>query len=130
MAEIRYGKRVSLEKELEKMNARIKEMQNGTPLLKEEVTEQEIAMVVSRWTGIPVSKMLEGEKEKLLKMESLLEHGVVGQKPPLIAISDAVRRSRSGIPGSQQAHGLLQIPGPHRRGKDRDRQGRGRVPLQ
>jgi ATP-dependent Clp protease ATP-binding subunit ClpB len=93
VAEIRYGKRVALEKELEKMNSRIKEMQNGTPLLKEEVTEQEIAMVVSRWTGIPVSKMLEGEKEKLLKMEALLEQRVVGQQPALLAISDAVRRS-------------------------------------
>ena len=117
VAEIRYGKIAQLEKELEKKNAKIKEMQNGTSLLKEEVTEQEIALVVSRWTGIPVAKMLEGEKEKLLQMESWLAKRVVAQNAALVAISDAVRRSRSGIQDPNRPMGSFVFLGPTGVGK-------------
>ena len=117
VAEIRYGKIVELEKELEKTNAKIKEMQSGTSLLKEEVTEQEIASVVSRWTGIPVAKMLEGEKEKLLSMESWLHKRVVGQDTALAVISDAVRRSRAGIQDPNRPMGSFIFLGPTGVGK-------------
>jgi len=116
VAEIRYGKIVELEKKLGEINEKIKALGENT-LLKEEVTEQEIAAVVSRWTGIPVSRMLEGEKEKLLKMESLLEMRVVGQHQALTAISDAVRRSRSGIQDPHRPMGSFIFLGPTGVGK-------------
>ncbi|MCL1911626.1 MAG: ATP-dependent chaperone ClpB [Leptospirales bacterium] len=117
VAEIRYGKIVELEKELAKTDAKIKETQSGASLLKEEVTEQEIASVVSRWTGIPVAKMLEGEKEKLLGMESWLRKRVVGQDAALAAISDAVRRSRAGIQDPNRPTGSFIFLGPTGVGK-------------
>lgn len=117
VAEIRYGKIVELEKELEKHQAKTKKMQSGTTLLKEEVTEQEIAAVVSRWTGIPVSKMLEGEKEKLIKMEEFLRKRVVSQEAALEAISNAVRRSRSGIQDPNRPIGSFIFLGPTGVGK-------------
>ena len=117
VAEIRYGKIVELEKELEKKNLQIKEMQGGNTLLKEEVTEQEIAAVVSRWTGIPVTKMLEGEKEKLLKMEGLLEQRVIAQNEAITAISNAIRRSRSGIQDPNRPMGSFIFLGPTGVGK-------------
>ncbi len=116
VAEIRYGKIVELEKKLVEANKNIKKLGENT-LLKEEVTEQEIAAVVSRWTGIPVAKMLEGEKEKLLKMEGLLEKRVVGQHPAIQAISDAVRRSRSGIQDPHRPMGSFIFMGPTGVGK-------------
>jgi ATP-dependent Clp protease ATP-binding subunit ClpB len=116
VAEIRYGKIVELEKKLGEINEKIKALGENT-LLKEEVTEQEIAAVVSRWTGIPVSRMLEGEKEKLLKMESLLEMRVIGQHQALTAISDAVRRSRSGIQDPHRPMGSFIFLGPTGVGK-------------
>ncbi len=117
VAEIRYGKITELEKQLKEMNEKLVEVQKNRTLLKEEVTEQEIASVVSRWTGIPVSKMLEGEKEKLLKMESLLEQRVVGQDEALQAISEAVRRSRSGISDVERPIGTFIFLGPTGVGK-------------
>ncbi|MDR3237296.1 MAG: AAA family ATPase, partial [Spirochaetia bacterium] len=117
VAEIRYGKIVELEKELEKKNAKIKETQNSASLLKEEVTEQEIASVVSRWTGIPVVKMLEGEKEKLLGMESWLRKRVISQEAALGAISDAVRRSRAGSQDPNRPMGSFIFLGPTGVGK-------------
>jgi len=116
VAEIRYGRIVELEKQLEEANKNIKKLGNNT-LLKEEVTEQEIAAVVSRWTGIPITKMLEGEKDKLLKMESLLESRVVGQRPAIEAISDAVRRARSGIQDPNRPMGSFIFLGPTGVGK-------------
>ena len=71
------------------------ENQAGTSLIKEEVTREDIAEVVAKWTGIPVTKMLQGEKEKLLKLEDELHHRIVGQENAIEAVSDAVRRSRS-----------------------------------
>ena len=117
VAEIRYGKITELEKKLAEMNEKLIAVQKDRTLLKEEVTEQEIAAVVSRWTGIPVSKMLEGEKEKLLKMESILQKRVVGQGEAIQAISEAVRRSRSGIAETDRPMGTFIFLGPTGVGK-------------
>ncbi len=117
VAEIRYGRIAELEKKLAAANDRLKSMQGGKTLLKEEVTEHEIAEVVSRWTGIPVSRMLEGEKEKLLKMETILGKRVVGQQEAITAISNAVRRSRSGIQDPDRPIGSFIFLGPTGVGK-------------
>ncbi|MBN1496369.1 MAG: ATP-dependent chaperone ClpB [Spirochaetes bacterium] len=117
VAEIRYGRIGELEKKLAEANERLKSMQGDKTLLKEEVTEQEIAAVVSRWTGIPVSRMLEGEKAKLLKMESIIEKRVVGQSEAIAAISSAVRRSRSGIQDPDRPIGSFIFLGPTGVGK-------------
>jgi ATP-dependent Clp protease ATP-binding subunit ClpB len=117
VAEIRYGQIVELENRLQEYNEELKNMQGENTLLKEEVTEQEIAAVVSRWTGIPVSRMLEGEKEKLLKMEEILEQRVVGQEQAITAISNSVRRSRSGIQDPDRPMGTFIFLGPTGVGK-------------
>lgn len=97
VAEIRYGKIKEAEERLAKFETQIEQLQDSSPLIKEEVDSQDIADVVSRWTGIPVSKMLESEREKLLRLESELHKRVVGQEEAVIAVSDAVRRSRAGL---------------------------------
>lgn len=97
VAEIRYGKIVETEKSLESFKAQLAEMQAGSPLLKEEVDQEDIASVVSKWTGIPLSKMIQSEKEKLLHLEEELGKRVAGQKEAIAALSDAVRRSRAGL---------------------------------
>ncbi|HPQ55300.1 MAG TPA: ATP-dependent chaperone ClpB [Spirochaetota bacterium] len=117
VAEIRYGKIAELEKTLTEINGRLVEIQKDRKLLKEEVTEQEIAAVVSRWTGIPVSKMLEGEREKLIQMERIIEKRVVGQDQAIEAISDAVRRSRSGLQDPNRPVGTFIFLGPTGVGK-------------
>ncbi|MBN2039740.1 MAG: ATP-dependent chaperone ClpB [Spirochaetes bacterium] len=117
VAELRYGKIIELEKHLEEKNKKLNEIQKDKNLLKEEVTDQEIAAVVSRWTGIPVSKMLEGEKEKLLQMEKIIEKRVVGQNQAIEAISDAVRRSRSGLQDENRPTGSFVFLGPTGVGK-------------
>jgi len=117
VAEIRYGKMRELENKLTEENRKLEEIQTDRKLLKEEVTEQEIAAVVSRWTGIPVSKMLEGEKDKLLKMERIIENRVVGQEQAIQAISDSVRRSRSGLQDPNRPIGSFIFLGPTGVGK-------------
>lgn len=97
VAEIRYGKIVEAEKKLEAYKQQLDEMQQGSPLLKEEVDNEDIAAVVSKWTGIPLSKMIQSEREKLLHLEDELGKRVAGQKEAIIALSDAVRRSRAGL---------------------------------
>ncbi|MFD2202337.1 ATP-dependent chaperone ClpB [Shivajiella indica] len=97
VAEIRYGKIVEAEKRLESYKSQLEEMQQGSPLLKEEVDNEDIAAVVSKWTGIPLSKMIQSEREKLLHLEDELGKRVAGQKEAIIALSDAVRRSRAGL---------------------------------
>ena len=98
VAEIRYGKLVDADKLLKDYELRLVEMQqNGSQMIKEEVEAEEIAEVVSKWTGIPVNKMLESEREKLLHLEEELHKRVVGQDEAIEAISDAVRRSRAGL---------------------------------
>ncbi|HEX5168319.1 MAG TPA: ATP-dependent chaperone ClpB [Cyclobacteriaceae bacterium] len=97
VAEIRYGKIVQAENKLETLNRKIKEMQGEKSLLKEEVDSEDIAEVVAKWTGIPVSKMIQSEKEKLLNLEEELSKRVAGQEEAIHALSDAVRRSRAGL---------------------------------
>ncbi|WP_026711414.1 ATP-dependent chaperone ClpB [Flavobacterium filum] len=97
VAEIRYGKIKEAQERLDKLQMQLQENQSGTSLIKEEVTREDIAEVVAKWTGVPVTKMLQGEREKLLKLEDELHHRVVGQEEAIEAISDAVRRSRAGL---------------------------------
>lgn len=97
VAEIRYGKIKTTEEELEKAKAKLAEMQTTSKMIKEEVDAEEVAEVVSKWTGIPVNKMLESEKSKLLRLEDELSKRVVGQEEAITALSDAVRRSRAGL---------------------------------
>jgi len=97
VAEIRYGKIKEAEERLARFEKQITELQTSSPLIKEEVDAEDIADVVSRWTGIPVTKMLESEKVKLLRLEEELHKRVVGQEEAIIAVSDAVRRSRAGL---------------------------------
>ena len=97
VAEIRYGRLQALEAEIVSIQQELKQMQSGNALIKEEVTADDIADVVSRWTGIPVSKMLQSEREKLLHLEEELHLRVVGQDEAIRAVSDAVRRSRAGL---------------------------------
>lgn len=97
VAELRYGKIKDSQEELEKLQLQLAEKQEGTSLIKEEVTSEDIAEIVARWTGVPVTKMLQSEREKLLHLEDELHHRVVGQEEAIEAISDAVRRSRAGL---------------------------------
>jgi ATP-dependent Clp protease ATP-binding subunit ClpB len=97
VAEIRYGKIKEAQERLEVLLKQLQENQAGTSLIKEEVTREDIAEVVAKWTGVPVMKMLQGEREKLLKLEGELHRRVVGQEEAIGAISDAVRRSRAGL---------------------------------
>ncbi len=97
VAEIRYGKITQAEKQLKDLQVKMKEMQGEHSLLKEEVDSEDIAEVVAKWTGIPVSKMLQSEREKLLLLEEELSKRVAGQEEAIRALSDAVRRSRAGL---------------------------------
>ncbi|HXR01889.1 MAG TPA: ATP-dependent chaperone ClpB [Pseudomonas sp.] len=114
MAELQYGVIPDLERSLQMVD------QHGKPenqLLRSKVTEEEIAEVVSKWTGIPVSKMLEGERDKLLKMESLLHQRVIGQNEAVVAVSNAVRRSRAGLSDPNRPSGSFMFLGPTGVGK-------------
>ncbi|MBP5381210.1 MAG: ATP-dependent chaperone ClpB [Bacteroidaceae bacterium] len=97
VAEIRYGKLQQLESEIESIKAQLREAQGAEAMVKEEVTADDIADVVSRWTGIPVSKMMQSERDKLLHLEEELHKRVIGQDEAIKAVSDAVRRSRAGL---------------------------------
>jgi ATP-dependent Clp protease ATP-binding subunit ClpB len=97
VAEIRYGKIKEAQERLDTLQIQLAENQAGTSLIKEEVTREDIAEVVAKWTGIPVMKMLQGEREKLLSLEAELHRRVVGQEEAIEAVSDAVRRSRAGL---------------------------------
>ncbi len=116
-AELRYGRLPQLEKELAELNKRLADLQKGQPMLQEEVTEEDIARVVSRWTGVPVSRMLETEAQKLLKMEERLSERVVGQEEAVRAVSDAVRRSRAGLSDPRRPLGSFLFIGPTGVGK-------------
>ncbi|HOV22121.1 MAG TPA: ATP-dependent chaperone ClpB [bacterium] len=117
-AEYKYGKLIELQKQLEKETEKLKEIQKkGSGLVKDEVTEEDIAEIVSKWTGIPVSKMLEGEKEKLLQMESRLKKRVVGQDHAIEAVSNAIRRSRAGLSDTNRPIGSFIFLGPTGVGK-------------
>lgn len=97
VAELRYGKIKDAQAQLEQLQLQLAENQSGTSLIKEEVTREDIAEVVAKWTGVPVMKMMQGEREKLLHLEDELHRRVVGQVEAIEAISDAVRRSRAGL---------------------------------
>ncbi|GAB3730327.1 ATP-dependent chaperone ClpB [Silanimonas algicola] len=113
-SEIQYGKLPQLEKQLSDAQAT---ETKGFTLLQDKVTAEEIAEVVSRWTGIPVSKMLEGEREKLLKMDDVLANRVVGQREAVRAVSDAIRRSRAGLSDPNRPNGSFLFLGPTGVGK-------------
>lgn len=97
VAELRYGRIKESEETLQKLHKKLQDMQSETALIKEEVSAEDIADVVSRWTGIPVSRMLQSEREKLLQLENELHKRVVGQDEAIAAVSDAIRRSRAGL---------------------------------
>ncbi|OED41265.1 ATP-dependent chaperone ClpB [Endozoicomonas sp. (ex Bugula neritina AB1)] len=114
MSEIQYGQLPDLDKQLAQADA----MEGGeTQLLRNRVTEEEIAEVVSKWTGIPVSKMLEGERDKLLRMEEALHKRVIGQDEAVVAVSNAVRRSRAGLADPNRPNGSFMFLGPTGVGK-------------
>jgi ATP-dependent Clp protease ATP-binding subunit ClpB len=117
VAEIRYGKTVELNKRLEETNQKLSELQKDKKMLKEEVDDEDIAEVISRWTGIPVSKMLEGEREKLVKMEALLGKRVIGQEEAITAVANAVRRARAGLQDPNRPIGSFIFMGPTGVGK-------------
>ena len=114
MAELQYGVIPDLERSLQMVDQHGK---SENQLLRSKVTEEEIAEVVSKWTGIPVSKMLEGERDKLMKMESLLHQRVIGQDEAVIAVSNAVRRSRAGLSDPNRPSGSFMFLGPTGVGK-------------
>ena len=116
-AELRYGQLVELQRGLEQEQARLAELQGEHPLLKEEVGEEDVALVVSRWTGIPVSKMLEGEMQKMLRMEHDLHARVVGQDDAIAAVANAVRRGRAGLSDPNKPIGSFIFLGPTGVGK-------------
>jgi ATP-dependent Clp protease ATP-binding subunit ClpB len=117
VAEIRYGKLSGAEKELKLAQDHLAELQKDHPMLKEEVGEEEIAKIVSKWTGIPVGRLLEGEIEKLVHMEERLRQRVVGQDPALGSVANAIRRSRSGLSDPHRPIGSFLFLGPTGVGK-------------
>ena len=111
VAEIRYGKIKQKEEEIREVQEKLKTMQGASAMIKEEVDSEDIADVVSRWTGIPVSKMMQSEKEKLLHLESELHTRVIGQEEAISAIADAVRRSRAGLQDPKRPIGSFNFLG-------------------
>ena len=116
-AELRYGRLPELEKTLAGLNAKLAELQKGKPMLREEVTEEDIARVVGKWTGIPVTKLIESETQKLIHMEERLAQRVIGQREAVVAVSDAVRRSRAGLSDPNRPIGSFIFVGPTGVGK-------------
>jgi ATP-dependent Clp protease ATP-binding subunit ClpB len=116
-SELQYGTLAQLERQQAGQEARLSEMQNGQQLLKEEVDAEDIARVVANWTGIPVSRLLEGEVEKLLKMEDRLHRRVVGQDEAIRVVSNAVRRARAGLQDPNRPLGSFMFLGPTGVGK-------------
>jgi ATP-dependent Clp protease ATP-binding subunit ClpB len=114
---IRYMELPQVERELKEAQERLKELQSQQKMLKEEVTEEDIAEIVSKWTGIPVSRLLESEKEKLLKMEERLKRKVIGQDEAVVAVSNAVRRARAGLQDINRPIGSFIFLGPTGVGK-------------
>jgi len=116
-AELRYGKTVELTASIEAENQRLAELQKDLKMLKEEVDEEDIAEVVSKWTGIPVSKLMEGEVEKLIHMEERLHDRVIGQDEAIAAVSNAMRRARAGLSLPNRPYGSFIFLGPTGVGK-------------
>ncbi len=116
-AEIRYGQLPDLERRIEEASKHLAELQGGQAMLKEEVDDEDIAEVVSKWTGVPVSRLLEGEMAKLLRMEEVLHQRVVGQDEAVVAVSNAIRRSRAGLSDPNRPIGSFLFLGPTGVGK-------------
>ena len=117
VAEIRYGKVVQLEQELEEVNKKLEEIQQNNQMLKEEVSAEDIAAVVAKWTGVPVDRLLEGEKEKLVHAEEELARRVIGQKEAIVSVANAVRRARAGLQDPDRPLGSFIFLGPTGVGK-------------
>ena len=117
VAEIRYGDIPKLQKKLAEAEGSLQKKQKGSRLLKEEVTEEDIAQIVSKWTGIPVSKMLQSEKQKLLQIEEVLHRRVVGQGEAISAVAEAIRRNRAGLASENKPIGSFIFLGPTGVGK-------------
>ncbi len=117
VAEIRYGRMQELTSAIESLEQKLRARQGNEAMVKEEVTADDIADVVSRWTGIPVSKMLQSEREKLIHLEDELHHRVIGQQEAIAAVSDAVRRSRAGLQDPKRPIGSFIFLGPTGVGK-------------
>ena len=118
-----------LEQQIRDEEARLAELQKGQRMLKEEVDEEDIAEVVSKWTHIPVSRLMEGEVQKLIHMEERLHQRVIGQDEAIDAVSNAIRRARAGPAGSEPAARQLHVPRPDRRRQDRARARARRIPV-
>src|SRR5207253_146036 len=116
-AELRFGTLLALEKQLETENTRLAELQKTGRMLREEVDEEDIALTVAKWTGIPVTRLLEGEVEKLVRMEARLAQRVVGQEEAIRSVSNAVRRARSGLSDPNRPIGSFLFLGPTGVGK-------------
>jgi ATP-dependent Clp protease ATP-binding subunit ClpB len=116
-ARLKYGESVAIQRELEQANAQLAEIQTSGALLKEEVDEEDIAQIVAKWTGIPVSRLMEGEIQKLLHMEAGLHERVIGQDEAVEAVANAVRRSRSGLSDPNRPIGSFIFLGPTGVGK-------------
>ncbi|MDQ3752650.1 MAG: ATP-dependent chaperone ClpB [Actinomycetota bacterium] len=116
-AELRYGRLVELERNIEASNAKLIDLQSVRKFLKEEVDEEDVAEVVAAWTGVPVARLMEGEIEKLIKMEDMLHERVVGQTEAVTAVSNAIRRARSGLADPDRPNGSFILLGPTGVGK-------------
>ncbi|MGQ9618382.1 MAG: ATP-dependent chaperone ClpB [Candidatus Aminicenantia bacterium] len=117
VAEIRYGRLVELHKELERVSKELAEIQRNGKMLKEEVDEEDVAEIVSKWTGIPVTKLMEGEREKLIHMDEKLSERVIGQEEAVSSVSSAIRRARSGLQDPRRPLGSFIFLGPTGVGK-------------
>lgn len=117
MAELQYGRLPALYKELDEIRAKMEELDYDKRLLKEEVTKEEVAEIVSRWTGIPVTRLMEGEREKLLRLESIIHERIVGQDEAVKAVVDAVIRARAGLKDPRKPVGSFMFLGPTGVGK-------------
>jgi ATP-dependent Clp protease ATP-binding subunit ClpB len=117
VAEIKYGKIPDLFKEIKANEKKLARLQKNRPILKEEVTEEDVANVISKWTGIPVTRLLEGEAKKLEKMEDIISKRVIGQREAIAAISNAVRRARAGLSEENRPMGSFMFLGPTGVGK-------------
>ena len=128
-AEIRYGRIPELERRIADATAHLDELQQAQRMLKEEVDAEDIAEVVSKWTGVPVSRLMEGEMQKLVHLEDLLHQRVIGQDDAVHAVANAIRRSRAGLSDPHRPIGSFLFLGPTGRRQDRAGPGAGRVPV-
>ena len=116
-AELKYGRLPALQKELAEQEKLAETVEKDQNLLHDRVTEEEIARIIARWTGIPVSRLMEGEREKLLHLEDVLHQRVIGQDEAVQKVAEAILRSRAGIQDENRPIGSFLFLGPHRRGQ-------------